>query len=88
MKLTLFQFLEDDEKASNHIERVFCGHLFHLQCLLGFMKKPPFGNKKCKICNQQLNHYKWNLSDKLAENRWAHEQAKGRELAEVKDFFE
>ncbi|XP_045479314.1 uncharacterized protein LOC123684226 [Harmonia axyridis] len=79
--------LELDEKSPNHIERVYCGHLLHSQCLLDFMKKPPFGNKKCKICGHKLCHFKWTLTDKLAENRWAHEQARERELAEVTDFF-
>ncbi|XP_044748138.1 uncharacterized protein LOC123309216 [Coccinella septempunctata] len=79
--------LEHDEKSPKHVERVYCGHLFHLDCLIDYMKKPPFGNKKCKICGHKIHHHKWNLTDKLAENRWAHEQARERELAEVTDFF-
>lgn len=85
--LLLFQLLENNEDSPRHIERVFCGHLFHQECLLKYMKAPPFGNKKCGICGQKICHPKWSLSDKLAENRWAHQQARERELAEVEDFF-
>lgn len=52
------------------------------------MRKPPFGNKRCSVCNQRIYHEKWALTDKLAEDRWAHEQARERELAEVTDFFQ
>ncbi|CAG5103463.1 Protein of unknown function [Cotesia congregata] len=78
-----------DENADLHVERLYCGHLFHLQCLLKYMKTPPFhGGKKCPTCGQRVYHDKWAVSDKLAEDRWAHEQARARELAEVADFFE
>ncbi|KAK0176771.1 hypothetical protein PV328_000876 [Microctonus aethiopoides] len=74
--------------ADLHVERLYCGHLFHLQCLMTFMKTPPFhGGKKCPECGNRVYHDKWGLSDKLAEDRWAHEQARARELAEVADFF-
>lgn len=77
-----------DEHADRHVERLYCGHLFHLQCLVTFMKTPPFhGGKKCPACGQRVYHDKWGLSDKLAEDRWAHQQARARELAEVADFF-
>lgn len=36
------QDAEMDETAENHVERLFCNHLFHLECLLTFMKTPPF----------------------------------------------
>lgn len=51
------------------------------------MKTPPFGNKKCKACGARIYHFKWSLSDQLAEERWAHEQARERELQEVTEFF-
>ncbi|XP_015185473.1 PREDICTED: uncharacterized protein LOC107071199 [Polistes dominula] len=77
-----------DEKADLHVERLYCSHLFHLQCLLKFMKTPPFhGGKKCPTCAQRIYHDKWGVSEKLAEDRWAHEQARARELAEVADFL-
>lgn len=77
-----------DENADLHIERLYCGHLFHLHCLVTFMKTPPFhGGKKCPTCGQRVYHEKWGLSDRLAEDRWAHQQARDRELAEVADFF-
>lgn len=85
--LTLFQVLEREENSLRHIERVYCGHLFHQDCLFTYMKQPPFGNKKCEKCGQRIHHPKWFLSDKLAEDRWAHKQAKERELAEVEDFL-
>ncbi|EFN61513.1 hypothetical protein EAG_11749 [Camponotus floridanus] len=77
-----------DESADFHAERLYCGHLFHLKCLVKYMKTPPFhGGKKCPSCGQRVYHDKWGLSDKLAEARWAHQQARARELAEVEDFF-
>ncbi|KAF7987763.1 hypothetical protein HCN44_003626 [Aphidius gifuensis] len=77
-----------DENADLHIERLYCSHLFHLQCLVTYMKTPPFhGGKKCPGCSERVYHEKWGLSEKLAEDRWAHEQARARELAEVTDFF-
>lgn len=33
---------ETNETANMHIERLYCGHLFHLRCLVTFMKTPPF----------------------------------------------
>ncbi|XP_066585335.1 uncharacterized protein [Prorops nasuta] len=78
-----------NEMEDLHVERLYCGHLFHLHCLITFMKTPPFhGGKKCPTCGQRVYHDKWGLSDKLAEERWAHQQARARELAEVADFFE
>ncbi|XP_050303557.1 uncharacterized protein LOC126741227 [Anthonomus grandis grandis] len=81
------QLLEREENSPNHIERVYCGHLFHQGCLLTYMKQPPFGNKKCDKCGQKISHFRWDLNDRLAEARWAHEQARERELQEVTDFF-
>ncbi|KAL6254596.1 hypothetical protein P5V15_014648 [Pogonomyrmex californicus] len=77
-----------DENADFHAERLYCGHLFHLKCLMTYMKTSPFhGSKKCPDCGQCIYHDKWGLTDKLAEARWAHQQARERELAEVEDFF-
>lgn len=76
-----------DDQNRDHIERIYCGHLYHQKCLLAFMKTPPFGNKRCKACQTRISHHKWTLSDKLAENRWAHQEARSRELSEVEDFF-
>lgn len=81
------KLLEKDENSPNHIERVFCGHLFHQGCLLTYLKQPPFGNKKCSKCGQKLGHFKWAINDRVAEARWAHEQARERELQEVTEFF-
>lgn len=83
------QDAERDETADKHVERLYCSHLFHLQCLITYMKTPPFqGGKKCPTCKQQIYHDKWRVSEKLAEDRWAHQQARERELKEVADFFE
>ncbi|KAL0128232.1 hypothetical protein PUN28_003468 [Cardiocondyla obscurior] len=77
-----------DENADLHAERLYCGHLFHLKCLVTYMKTPPFhGGKKCPSCGKRVYHDKWGLSDKLAEARWAHQEARMRELAEVEEFF-
>ena len=45
------------------------------------------GGKKCKACSQRIFHEKWKVTPELAEARWAHEQAKNRELGEVVDFL-
>ncbi|ESO92216.1 hypothetical protein LOTGIDRAFT_121339 [Lottia gigantea] len=72
----------------NQIERVYCGHLFHNGCLDKYMKTPPFvGGKKCPACDKKIYHEKWRVSAEVMENRWAHKQAKQRELEEVKDFM-
>ncbi|KAG8181847.1 hypothetical protein JTE90_003994 [Oedothorax gibbosus] len=77
---------EGDEK---HIERVYCGHIFHNACLDTYMKTPPFhGGKKCPSCKQRIYHEKWKITPKLAEDRWAHQEAKKRELGEVVEFFD
>lgn len=82
------QDAETDENSGMHIERVYCGHLFHQHCLVTYMKTPPFqGGKKCPSCGQRIYHDKWRVSERLAEDRWAHEQARERELEEVADFF-
>ena len=70
------------------MEKVYCGHLFHHKCLDVYMKTPPFdGGKKCPECAKRIYHDKWNASPEVAEARWAHEQAKHRELADVVDFL-
>ena len=52
------------------------------------MKTPPFeGGKKCLACPNRIYHEKWKVTPELAEARWAHEQARNRELGEVVDFF-
>lgn len=40
------------------------------------------------LCNIRLSHDRWGLSVKLAEARWAQQQARERELEEVKDFLQ
>lgn len=52
------------------------------------MKTPPFqGGKKCPACKQVIYHDRWKVTSKLAEERWAHHEAKKRELSEVVDFL-
>ena len=52
------------------------------------MKTPPFqGGKKCLGCPNRIYHEKWKVTPELAEARWAHEQARNRELGEVVEFF-
>lgn len=49
-------------------------------------------NKKLKLpsttCSLPLCHDRWGLSPKLAEARWASQQARNRELEEVKEFLQ
>ncbi|XP_071453010.1 uncharacterized protein [Hetaerina americana] len=80
---------EVNESAGKHVERVYCGHLFHLCCLITYMKTPPFkGGKRCPGCQQQIYHDKWRVGEGLAEKRWAHHEARQRELEEVADFLQ
>ncbi|KAK7500064.1 hypothetical protein BaRGS_00008611 [Batillaria attramentaria] len=76
-------------RANDGIERVYCGHLFHFRCLDKYMKTPPFAaGKFCGSCGKQIFHEKWQISASVMEQRWAHRQAKQRELDEVVDFLE
>ena len=49
------------------------------------------GGKPClhTDCRKRIFHEKWKASrdPKLAEDRWAHQEAKRRELDEVVDFL-
>lgn len=45
------------------------------------------GGKKCPSCKQRIYHERWKITPKLAEERWAHHEAKKRELSEVVDFL-
>ena len=45
------------------------------------------GGKKCLVCGERVAHDKWNISPHLAEQRWAHHQARLREIDEVVDFL-
>lgn len=75
------------ERAAAHVERVYCGHAYHHDCLILYMRTPPFeGGKKCPGCGQRIYHEKWKVTPELAEARWAAEQAKARELGDVVDF--
>ena len=74
--------------SSLSIELVYCGHLYHHGCLDRLMTSPPFGeNKKCPACGKRIFHDKWNISAKLMEERWAHQEARKREVDEVADFL-
>jgi len=76
-----------NEHAAMHVERVYCGHAYHHDCLILYMKTPPFeGGKKCLGCGQRIYHEKWKVTPELAEARWANEQAKKRELGDVVEF--
>ena len=42
---------------------------------------------KCLNCGKRIFHEKWNVSAKLMEERWAHQEARKREVDEVTDFL-
>ncbi|GFR62226.1 E3 ubiquitin protein ligase RIN2 [Elysia marginata] len=80
---------ESATKGKHRVEKIYCGHLFHLICLTKYMKKPPFSEGKfCPACGKQIFHDKFKVSAKTLEDRWAHKQAKQRELEEVVDFLD
>lgn len=45
------------------------------------------GGKECPACASIIYHDKWKDSEKTREERWAHKEAKQRELDEVADFL-
>ncbi|PAA78065.1 hypothetical protein BOX15_Mlig013015g1 [Macrostomum lignano] len=55
------------------------------------MTSPPYSpdGKPCRHagCGQPVCHERFRTSAKVLESRWAAQQAKERELAEVADFF-
>lgn len=63
-----------------------CGHWMHRSCLVTALTTPPFV-KPCAICNERLAHLKWNKEVHVLEKRWAAEQARIREMAEISDFL-
>ena len=71
-----------------YVERTYCGHIYHFECLDTYIRTPPFlGGKKCIVCQNVIYHDRWKLTSQVAEARWAHQQARERELDEVKDFL-
>ncbi|XP_074656157.1 uncharacterized protein LOC141909586 [Tubulanus polymorphus] len=78
-----------DPLNDEYIERVYCGHIYHKRCMDLYFKTPPFeGGKKCPKCNKRIYHDKWRVTPQIAEARWAHQQARQRELDEVVDFLQ
>lgn len=78
-----------DESADDFVEWIYCNHIYHHSCLDEYMKTPPFtGGKKCLKCGLRIYHDKWNISPELAEERWAHKEARQREIEEVTDFLD
>lgn len=43
---------------------------------------------KENTCDVRISHDRWALNIRLAEARWAQQQARERELLEVKDFLQ
>lgn len=79
---------QQDGSHPLHVERVYCGHLYHFGCLVTYMKTPPFSDGKlCHTCGKRIFHDKYKISPQLAEARWSQEQARKRELDEVIDFM-
>jgi len=80
---------ETNPNADMFVEWVYCKHVYHHKCLDDYMKAPPFdGGKKCPACGKRIYHEKWNISPELAEQRWAHKEARKREIEEVTDFLD
>lgn len=85
----LLQDVVNDASSAMFVDRTFCQHLFHHGCLDKYMKTPPFaGGKNCPRCRARIYHNSWNITPELAEARWAHQEAKKRELDEVMDFLQ
>ncbi|XP_075259440.1 uncharacterized protein LOC142351203 isoform X1 [Convolutriloba macropyga] len=83
----------EDVRAYNrdpmYVERVYCGHIFHFGCLHKLINTPPFNeNKQCPVCKLTIYHERWKETPQVLADRWAHKQAKQRELEEVIDFLQ
>jgi len=72
--------------GGNTIGRLYrevCAFIIYYYLLLYFT-----GGKKCLKCGLRIYHDKWNISPQLAEERWAHKEAREREIEEVSDFLD
>ena len=77
------------ERDPMYVERVYCGHIFHFGCLHKLINTPPFNeNKQCPVCKLTIYHERWKETPQVLADRWAHKQAKQRELEEVIDFLQ
>lgn len=47
--------VELNDTADRYIERVFCGHIYHLGCLRNYMRLPPFPSNG-KTCPAKTAH--------------------------------
>ena len=66
--------------------RLYCGHMYHFKCVEAYVSEPPFG-KKCLHCGQKIQHSRLMTDEKILEQRWTHEQARKREIADVTEFM-
>ena len=77
--------------SPDRIIRLYCSHLYHLRCLESYMSRPPFKDGKGCLapkCGKPVFHEAWKKDAKVAEKRWAMEQARLREIQDVEDEFE
>ena len=57
-------------------------------CINGHVSRFVLGGKPCPGCSKRIYHDKWHISPETAEARWAHKEARSRELDEVMDFLQ
>lgn len=68
--------IESCDTADRYVERVYCGHIYHLGCLRKYMRDPPFppGGKTCpaKRIHPRSDQVKgmWNVSATTTSLRW------------------
>jgi len=75
-----------DPKSTDKLEHLYCGHFFHYTCLEKYITTPPFG-KECPKCGHTIHHHDFVTNKQVLEHRWAHKQAKQREIDDIKDMF-
>jgi len=68
------------KSASSSFSTETESHVLSLQVVLG-------KNLSLESCGTRIYHDKWTISPRLAEDRWAHKEAKKRELDDVIDAF-
>lgn len=63
-----------------------CRHMFHTSCLGEYIRGPPF-DKGCRVCGERMASARHSTDRRLLEERWAHQKAREREVADVLDAF-
>ena len=76
-----------DPHSDRRPMRTFCGHWLHFKCLDTWLTTPPFVHD-CPACSKRISHPDWSTDIKQIERAWQTQEARKREMADVRDFFD